>query len=307
MLQCNKYLFLGFFSLFFSSVSIAQNSIGNFLTPSDSLNIQRRNKVVISEAILASTTLVGLNQLWYANYPKSDFHFINDNGDWLQMDKAGHVFSSYHLGRLGCNALKWSGESQEKQLIYGAGLGFVFLSAVEVFDGYSSQWGASMGDVVANASGTALFVSQQLLWKQQRIVPKFSFHTTHYALARPEILGSAWNEQLLKDYNGQTYWLSANLSSFLTDSKIPKWLNIAIGSGAEGMVNGHDELLPNNALPKGKRFRQYYLSLDVDLTKIKTQSPFLKTLFSLFNWVKIPAPTLEFTQYNKLKGHFIYF
>jgi len=307
VLQWNKYLFLGFFSLFFSSVSIAQNSIENFLTPSDSLNLQRRNTVVISEAVLASTTLVGLNQLWYANYSKSDFHFINDNGDWLQVDKAGHAFSSYHLVRLGCNALKWTGESQKNQLIYGASLGFVFLSTVEIFDGYSSQWGASMGDVVANASGTALFVSQELLWKQQRIVPKFSFHTTHYALARPEIFGNAFNEQLLKDYNGQTYWLSANLSSFLTDIKIPKWLNLAIGYGAEGMVTGHDELLPNSALPKGKRFRQYYLSLDVDLTKIKTQSPVLKTLFSLFNWVKIPAPTLEFTQYNKLKGHFIYF
>jgi hypothetical protein len=29
------------------------------------------------------------------------FHFINDNAEWLQMDKAGHIYSSYHLGRLG--------------------------------------------------------------------------------------------------------------------------------------------------------------------------------------------------------------
>jgi hypothetical protein len=33
--------------------------------------------------------------------PRSDFHFINDNAEWLQMDKAGHIYSSYHLGRLG--------------------------------------------------------------------------------------------------------------------------------------------------------------------------------------------------------------
>jgi hypothetical protein len=31
--------------------------------------------------------LVGLNQLWYADYARSDFHFINDNAEWLQMDK----------------------------------------------------------------------------------------------------------------------------------------------------------------------------------------------------------------------------
>jgi hypothetical protein len=49
----------------------------------------------------AQGALVGLNQLWYADYARSDFHFINDNAEWLQMDKAGHIYSSYHLGRLG--------------------------------------------------------------------------------------------------------------------------------------------------------------------------------------------------------------
>jgi hypothetical protein len=59
-------------------------------------------------------------------------------------------------------------------------------------------------DIIANASGTALFV----LWKEQRITPKFSFHTTQYAQYRPNVLGSSLAEQMLKDYNGQTYWLS---------------------------------------------------------------------------------------------------
>jgi hypothetical protein len=40
------------------------------------------------------------------------------------------------------------------------------LLTVEVLDGFSSEWGAS-GDIIANASGTALFVSQELLWKEQ--------------------------------------------------------------------------------------------------------------------------------------------
>jgi hypothetical protein len=79
--------------------------------------------------------------------------------------------------------------------------------------------GAS-GDIIANASGTALFVSQELLWKEQRITPKF--HTTQYAQYRPNVLGSSLAEQMLKDYNGQTYWLSVNLHSFYKGSKIPK-------------------------------------------------------------------------------------
>ena len=44
-----------------------------------------------------------------------------------------------------------------------------------------------------------------------------------------------------------------------------------------------------------------------DLTKIKTKSHFLKTVFSVFNTVKIPAPTIEFVHFNDIKYHFIYF
>ena len=283
------------------------NSFESFFKPSDSLNLKRQNTVIISEAVLATGTLIGLSQAWYADYPKSDFHFINDNSDWLQMDKFGHVFASYHLGRFGAEMLQWSGANKKNQLLYGAGLGFAFLTAVEVFDGYSSQWGASSGDIIANASGTALYVSQELIWKEQRITPKFSFHTTKYAGYRPEVLGSSYTEQILKDYNGQTYWLSVNLHSFAKGSKIPKWLNVALGYGAEGMITGNKENTTTTYTPNPQRFRQLYLSLDVDLTKIKTNSYFLKTIFSVFNSLKIPAPTIEFVQFNDIKYHFIYF
>ncbi|MBP4140454.1 DUF2279 domain-containing protein [Flavobacterium sp. P4023] len=279
----------------------------NTLRPSDSLNHIRKNTVIISEIAIGAGTLIGLNQLWYADYPRSNFHFINDNSDWLQMDKAGHAFSSYHLGRLSSEMLKWSGVSKRKQLLYGSGLGFVFLTAVEVLDGYSSQWGASTGDIIANASGTALYVSQELIWNEQRITPKFSFHTTKYADLRPDVLGSSFSEQILKDYNGQTYWLSFNLYSFAKGTKIPKWLNLAVGYGAEVMISANQK---NNSIysSTGTRpFRQFYLSLDINLTKINTNSSLLKTLFSVINTIKVPAPTIEFKRFNDVKYHLIYF
>lgn len=278
-----------------------------FLKPSDTLHKGRLQTLVISEAALGTAALVGLNQVWYADYPKSNFHFINDNAEWLQMDKVGHVFSAYHLGSLGANAMKWTGANQQSQLLYGATLGLAFLTTVEVFDGYSANWGASLGDVVANVSGTALYVSQELLWKEQRIVPKFSFHTTPYAKARPEVLGSSLQEQILKDYNGQTYWLSFNIHSFAPKSKVPKWLNVAIGYGAEGMITGDDAFVNTIFLPESKRYRQFYLSLDVDLTKIETKSHFLKTILTICNTIKIPAPTFEIKGLGGSKWHFIYF
>lgn len=287
-------------------IGFSQNT-NVFLTPSDSLNRKRQQTVVLSETVLASVILVGLNQLWYADYPKSDFHFINDNSQWLQMDKLGHSFSSYHLGRFGAEMLQWAGTGKKDQLVYGAGLGFAFLTAVEVMDGYSSQWGASSGDIIANASGTVLYVSQELLWKEQRITPKFSFHTTPYANQRPEVLGSSFAEQILKDYNGQTYWLSINLHSFAKDSKIPVWLNFALGYGAEGMIRGNMQNEAQFPTLNTQRYRQFYFSFDVDLTKINTKSHFLKTLFSVLNTVKIPAPTIEMVHFNDVKLHLIYF
>lgn len=285
----------------------AQSKIERFLTPSDTLNIKRQNTVIVTEAALASATLIGLNQIWYADYSRSNFHFINDNNEWLQMDKVGHFYSAYHLGRFGAEALNWSGSNSKKQLIYGAGIGFAFLAAVEVLDGYSSEWGASSGDIIANTTGTALYVSQELLWKEQRITPKFSFHTTSYANQRPDKLGTSLNEQILKDYNGQTYWLSINLHSFAKETKIPKWLNVAFGYGADGMLTGN---LQNDNLALAQNpeiFRQFYLSFDLNLTKIETKSHFLKTIFSVFNTIKIPAPTLEYSANKGLKGHLLYF
>ncbi len=292
--------------LVFQSV-LAQNAFNNFIKPSDSLNKKRLNSVFVTETVLASGALIGLNQLWYADYPKSDFHFINDNAEWMQMDKVGHLYSSYHIGRLSAEALNWSGASKKNQLIYGASLGFVFLTAVEVMDGFSAEWGASMGDVFANVSGTALYVSQELIWSEQRIIPKFSFHSTKYADFRPDLLGKTTQENILKDYNGQTYWFSANLYSFSKKSKIPKWLNLALGYGAEGMIGENDDKNQIIFPIKPEKNRKFYLSLDLDLAKINTKSHFLKTIFSVLNMVKIPAPTLEYSPQRRFKFHALYF
>ena len=289
------------------AVARGQGNVDAFLAPADSLDVLRRNAVVISGSAIGAGTLLGLNQLWYNDYPRSDFHFVNDNSHWLQMDKAGHVFSAYHLGRFSSDALRWSGVDQRKSMLYGAGAGFVLLSAVEVLDGYSENWGASVGDIAGNAAGSLLFVSQELLWREQRITPKYSFHPTPYASVRPGVLGHSYSEQMLKDYNGQTYWLSANVHSFLKSSSIPRWLNIAVGYGGEGMITGQDDLVNTVFLPEKQRVRQFYVSLDADLTKIETESHFLKTIFSLVNVIKIPAPTFEINREGKAQFHPLYF
>ena len=296
---CHIVLFL-----VISNSLLSQSKINTFLKPSDSLNTSRRNAVVITETALATATLIGLNQLWYTDYPRSNFKTINDSGEWLQMDKLGHVFSSYQLGRLGANTLNWAGVSKKDQLLYGSTLGLGFLTAVEVMDGFSEEWGFSWTDMAANVSGTGLFVGQEILWQEQRILLKYSFHRTDFAQQRPDKLGSGFSEEFLKDYNGQTYWLSANINSFLKTKSIPNWLNLAFGYGADGMLTGeaNDPLFLNQ-----DRTRQYYLSLDIDLSRIKTKSNVLKTIFDVFNVIKVPFPTLELNSKGRIKMHYLYF
>jgi uncharacterized protein YfiM (DUF2279 family) len=288
------------FFLLLSLTLFSQNS--SFYEKSDTLNIKRRNAIIISEGIVLSGALISLNELWYKNYPQRNFHLKNDYNQWKQMDKVGHFMTSYYGGKLGMDALNWAGVSKKNQLIYGAGIGFVFLSAVEILDGFSEEWGASTSDVIANAAGTGFLIGQELLWKEQRISVKYSFHQTNFAKQRPAILGENYFQQTLKDYNGQTYWLSANIWSFNKKSTIPKWLNIALGYGAEGMLYGNTTTSTVN-IP----YRQFYLSLDVDLTKIKTNSEFLKSVFSVVNFIKIPAPTLEINTKGRVRFHYLYF
>jgi hypothetical protein len=174
------------------------------------------------------------------------------------------------------------------------------LLPVEILDGFSEAYGASTGDLVANALGPALFFGQQNLWREIRIYPKYSFHTTRFAAMRPEILGENTVSQTIKDYNGQTQWLSVDLDKFVT---FPKWLNIAAGYGAENMIYARDQ---QNFDANLQPFRQYYLALDIDLTAIRTKSKTLKTILFLANMVKIPAPAISFSK-NGTSLHPFYF
>lgn len=280
----------------------AQNS--SFFKKSDTLHKKRRNAVIITKSVLATGSLIALNELWYKDYQRSSFQFKNDNADWKQMDKIGHFMTSYYVGKVGMEALDWAGVSKRNQLIYGATYGFAFLTAVEVLDGFSKEWGASTGDILANAAGTGFLIGQELLWQEQRITVKYSFNQTKFAKQRPNTLGENYLQQTLKDYNGQTYWLSANIWSFNKKSNFPKWLNVALGYGAEGML--YSQTKPSNLIPQDP-YRQFYLSLDVDLTKIETKSKFLKSVFSVVNFIKIPAPTLEINTKGQLKFHYLYF
>jgi uncharacterized protein YfiM (DUF2279 family) len=272
--------------------------VNSQILPADTiLHPKRLYSLVAIEGSLWGASVIGLNYIWYKDYDHSAWHSFNDQAEWLQIDKVGHFQTSYYLGKIGYDMLRWSGVSHSRSVIYGGSLGFFYLTSIEMLDAYSQEWGFSWGDMAANALGSGFYISQALLWKEQRISVRFSFHPTDFAQYRPNVLGDKAMEQLLKDYNGHTYWLSANIYSFLPDeSTFPKWLNVAVGYGAQGMLGGFSNptMVHGVNIPSFDRYRQYYLSLDIDWTKIPTHSKFLKSAFNVISFIKFPMPTLQF-------------
>jgi hypothetical protein len=258
-----------------------------------------------------------LYQTWYKNYPMGNFKTFNDFPEWLQMDKIGHTYTSYMISNINNELWKTTGLERKKRIWVSGMSGAVYQTALEILDGFSTDWGWSWGDIGANFIGSAAFMAQEFAWNEQRIQIKTSFHRKSYAdnalnQRSNSLFGRTDAERFLKDYNGQTYWLSANLKSFFPHSNIPNWLQLSFGMGAEGMFGGTENIGKdkdgniNFNRPDIKRYRQWYLSPDIDLTKIKTKKKALRTLLFILNSFKFPMPSLEFSN-GGFKWNWIHF
>jgi hypothetical protein len=261
----------------------------------------RTKKIILlgGTAALTIGSLIYLNQVWYSQYNTGKFHFFDDSEEWFQMDKAGHVITTFQTSHLMMESFRWAGFRKKQQLFIGGTLGFAYMTAIEIMDGYSKGWGFSWSDVAANAIGTGMAMGQKQLWNEQRFNFKFSFHRSGISKYKPDLLGSNTSEEILKDYNGQTYWISVSPFCFIkSDKKLPKWLAISFGYGAEGMLGAryNDVVISNSEgeVRTFERYRQYYFSLDVDFSKIKTRSKVLKAVFNSINILKFPFPAIEF-------------
>lgn len=270
--------------------------------PQDSINRKKLNQLILLESSLYGVGMTGLGFLWYQGQDRHSFRFFNDNKQWLQMDKIGHAFTAYQLSRANIKLLKNAGLPEGKAMLYSSIAATAMMLPIEIFDGFSPTYGASWGDALANTIG-AFLPYHQLLFDANYMHPKFSFSPSPYAHLRPHILGNNLLEQSLKDYNGQTYWLSTNFNIFSQQNVFPDWLAFSIGYSGNQMVYGS----PSDNTENGYRAnRQWFLSLDMDFSKFETDSKWLNGIFYFLNMVKIPFPSLEWTGKQVLL-HPIYF
>lgn len=304
----------------------------HFLEPADTFNAARFRACAGAGAAIYGGASVYLYEAWYKGYELTGFHTFDDMGEWENMDKLGHIFTAYTMCNLSFRGARWTGLERRRSMWLAAGIGTLLQGTIEVMDAHSEKWGFSWYDIGANTLGVGIFVGQELAWKEQRLLMKVSNSRPGYPdfpvypanggepmslrqRAR-ELYGDTYGQAFIKDYNGQAIWLSVNPKSFLPGGGprwLPPWLNLALGYGAGNMFGGFDNqwegpngelyVLDEGAFP---RYRQFYLSLDVDLSRIPTQKRGLRFLLNALNWVKIPAPALEVNTNGGMKFRAFY-
>ncbi len=316
--------------LWFLSLSgndlIGQNT--HFFAPADTLHKPRFYSALGLGVTSFTATSIGLYNTWYKQFEQSPFHFFNDWNEWENMDKWGHSYTAYNLANIGYQGARWTGVSKKGSLLI-AGIGSTAIQlTIEMMDGYSKKWGFSAYDLGFNAIGTSLFISQQMIWDEQRIRMKISSWPVEYPELTftnedgieissvndrvNDLFGQSQLERFLKDYNAQTIWLSVNPRSFAPESSFPSWLNIALGYSAQNMLGGFENVWTVNGTqinfgtPQYERYQQFLLSLDLDLNKINCQSHALKGLLKVLNIFKIPAPAIEYNTLGEWRFHLLF-
>lgn len=243
-----------------------------------------------------------LNFCWYRGVKKSRLHWFDDRQEWLQIDKAGHIFGSYFETVWAYELLRWSGMDNKRAAITSALVGFGFNGSVEFWDGISAKWGASWSDLVADAIGATLAMVQYLMWEEQRLMVKYSYKPGAYPPGElseraDDLFGKTEIERALKDYNNLTVWLSVNPSKFIPAVK-PDWLCLSVGYAAENLYGGFENkwtdekgvMHDRTDLP---RTRILKLSLDADLPRLRKNDPTGKALFKALNLFKMPFPSYK--------------
>ena len=292
---------------------LAEIAGDNWLKPADELHRARfRTAAGIGIGAYAAAG-VGLYAIWYKDYELEPFHLFNDWPEWEQMDKAGHAFTAYFFSRTAFAGLRWAGLKRPAARYTALGVANLLQGTIETMDGFSAKWGFSLGDMGFNLGGSLLFTVQDAVWHEQRILMKVSNDFRPI----PDVplgkdgegnlgyvvrtrFGENIFERYLKDYNAMTIWLSANPAAFFPQSRLPQWLNVAVGYGAEDVYGAYYNTWRENGVGygyrNGDRRRQLFLSPDIYLSRIPTRKRWVRLVLGILDFVKVPAPALEYSR-----------
>jgi len=286
---------------------VAQQDSFN-LVNADSLVLNKKllvkeNKInLIRVGIVSGATLSILGGLYYRwktawwNNGSAKFHFLYNDSYAKDLDKIGHMTGGLFIADCFGAGLKWAGLDDESSLLYGALLSTMVYTGVEIKDGFAPEWGFDPADLGASVVGAFFPYAQEKITFLQNFTVKYSYWPSNSPFYKYLGNASQNNQFFNDDYEGETFWLSAdvkNLSPKSVNSIMPDFLSLACGVSVENL---NDD--PNKHLV-------FVISPDIDLIKLfKPDTEFLKTLCHLLNHIHIPLPGLQVSP--NFKGYFIY-
>jgi len=230
-------------------------------------------------------------QAWWSGDPAPHFFFHADWDQWFRdQDKFGHLFGGFHLARVGYAGLREACVSEQKAIFWSAAYAAAFQLQIEIFDGHFKKYGFSYADMIANTTGQALAVMQELHPSWRVIKPTFSYHKTR-ALTNTENGTIASELRPSLDYSGQTYWFSADVNELLPDDAKKFWppfIRFSVGHSVTDWVDPET----GNAI---RAKRKILLSLDFDPEKLPGNAPLWRTIKHTLSYYHFPAPALELT------------
>jgi hypothetical protein len=256
--------------------------------PRNTTKIRPLPLIGLASIYLGITTALHIYQVNTFWDSTTTFRFIEDGDYALYADKFGHAWGTYINAYLASEALMGAGLSWEAATLGGAGIALAYQTYVEVMDGYGKTWGFSWSDMYANFAGLAWFLGQHYVPFLQNFTYKSNFFPPPWfgRLTRESA------ETFLDDYSGWTFTLAVDIHNLLPNNVKkywPSWLNIDIGHAVRDL-----------------RYRQgesvYTLGLDINPVRLLPDGPNLWKWFKQgFNYVKIPAPAIEFGDVTRFR------
>lgn len=234
--------------------------------------------------VVGAGVLTGMH-IYYKNTWWKDqrrfFKFAQDGYYAKDIDKISHVYTANVFTEATATTYEWTGLSPKSSLLWGAVTAMAYETYIEINDGFAPIWGFDWSDMGANLLG-ALY---PFIQKEVPVLRNFTFKWSF----RPKWLaGKVENENdLLDDYTNMTFWLGISPKGLLPkdiSKYYPGFLGIAIGVSLKNA---------NHTIGGSQAYRELFLSLDYDITKLPGNTEFLKKLKKILNFYHFPAPAVR--------------
>jgi hypothetical protein len=212
----------------------------------------------------------------------SPFHFY-DEGFFgkdtyaLGMDKMGHAYTAYMISEYFTQRIAHSNDNRAGAALTGAIWGLGVQTMVEVFDGFSGDYGFSKQDYIANMTGAGFSLLRSTV---PGMAEKVDF--------RLEYMPSGVEGfSPLSDYSGQKYLLAFKLAGFEQFEDTPlRFVELQAGYFARGSLEAE-------RLAGAELRRVPYFAVGVNLSELLNATPLGNTIPGkaakrVFEYVQIP-------------------